>query len=154
MSEEPTRNLPDHRSFEERLFARLDVIETRLDSMETRFDAMEARFDAMAARFDATEARFDAMEARFVAMEAQVNRRFDGLDTRIQALEGKALDTKPIWENALAEILAVRNIVEGVKDRVENIERKFDLLTIDMMQLRGDQRRLEGLFDSLSSKPA
>ena len=118
MSEERTRDLPDSRSFEERVFA--------------RFDAIDARFDAMEARF---EARFDAMDARL-----------DGLDIRVQALEARALDTKPIWERALAEILEV-------KERVENIERKFDVLTLDMMQLRGDQRRVEKRMDALESRP-
>lgn len=115
MSEERTRDLPDKRSFEERVFA--------------RFDAMDARFNAMNARFDAMDARLDR------------------LDARVQALEARALDTKPIWERALAEILEV-------KQRVENIERKFDVLTLDMIQLRADQRRLENRFDNLESKPA
>jgi tetrahydromethanopterin S-methyltransferase subunit G len=126
MSEERTRDLLDNRPFEERLFA-------RLDAMEARF---EARFRAMDERFDAVDERFDAVDARL-----------DGLDNRVRALEARGLDTKPIWERALAEIL-------NIKDRVENIERKFDVLTLDIMQLRGDQRRLEGLFDAFSSKPA
>jgi hypothetical protein len=109
MSEERTRDLSDNRSFEERVFARFDAI-------DSRFGVMEARFDA----------------------------RFDALDSRVQALESKSLDTKPIWERALAEIL-------NIKERVENIERKFDVLTLDMMQLRGDQRRVEKRMDALES---
>jgi hypothetical protein len=89
MSENRTRDLPDNRSFEERVFA--------------RFDGMDVRFDAMDARFD-------------------------GLDSRVQALEARALDTKPIWERALAEILEVKQGVVEVKERVENIERKFNVL--------------------------
>src|SRR6266576_2663158 len=99
MSEDRTLDLPDDRSFEERVLS--------------RFDAMESRFDTM-------EARFDAVDARLA-----------GLDTRVQVLEARACDTKPIWERALAEILTV-------KERLENFERKFDLLIRDMMQLRGD----------------
>jgi tetrahydromethanopterin S-methyltransferase subunit G len=120
-------------------------MEARFDA---RFDAMEARFDA---RFDEMEARFEsrfaAIDARFDEMEARFDSRFDALDSRVQALEAKSLDTKPIWERALAEIL-------NVKERLENVERKFDVLIQDMMQLRGDQRRLEGLFDALKSKLA
>ena len=115
MSEDRTRDLPDNRSFEERVFA--------------RFDAMESRFDTI-------EARFDAVDVRLA-----------GLDTRVQALEARAYDTKPIWERALAEIL-------NVKERVENIERKFNILIEDMMQLRGDQRRVQSQFDALKSKLA
>jgi tetrahydromethanopterin S-methyltransferase subunit G len=115
MGEDRTRELPDNSSFEERVFA-------RFDAMNTRFDAMEARFDV-------------------------VDARLAGLDTRVQVLEAKAYDTKPIWERALAEIL-------NVKERMENIERKFDVLIQDMMQLRGDQRRVESQFDALKSKLA
>jgi tetrahydromethanopterin S-methyltransferase subunit G len=104
--------------------------------MDARFDAMDRRFAAIDARFDAMDARFDNVDARLAA-----------LDTRVQVLEAKACDTKPIWERALAEIL-------NVKERVENIERKFHILIEDMMQLRGDQRRLEGQFDGLKSKLA
>jgi tetrahydromethanopterin S-methyltransferase subunit G len=107
MSEETTRNLSDNRSFEERVFA--------------RFDAMESRFDA-------------------------VDLRLDRFDIRLHALEARTLDTKPVWERALAEIL-------NVKERVESIERKFDVLTLDMMQLRGDQRRVEKRMDALESRP-
>jgi chromosome segregation ATPase len=134
MSEDRTRELPDNRSFEKRLFA---------------------RFDAMEARIGATEVRF---EARLDALESRIDRRFDGLDTRVQALEAKALDTKPIWERALAEIVGVKQVVEEVKQsladvkgRVENIERKFELLVLDMMQLRGDQRRIEKRMDAVES---
>ena len=136
MSEDRTRNLPDNRSFEARVFARFDSFEERVFS---RFVAMETRIDAMEARF---EARFNAIDARLDRVEA----RLDGLDIRVQALESRALDTKPIWERALAEILLV-------KERVENIEGKFDVLTLDMMQLRGDQRRVEKRTDGLESHP-
>jgi hypothetical protein len=100
MSEDRTQELPDNRSFEERVFA-----------------------------------------------------RFDGLDSRVQALEVRALDTKPIWERALAEILEVKQGVAEVKGRVESIERKFDVLALDMMQLRGDQRGVEKRMEGLESRP-
>jgi chromosome segregation ATPase len=164
MSEDPTLELPDNRSFEERVFARFDAMESRFATMEARFDAMDRRFDGIDSRFGAVDARFEAMDARFEAMDAQfeaMDARFDtlearfdavdarlaGLDTRVQVLEAKAYDTKPIWERALAEIL-------NVKERVENIERKFNVLIQDMMQLRGDQSRLEDQFDALKSKLA
>jgi chromosome segregation ATPase len=127
MSEELTRELPDGRSFEERVFA--------------CFDAMDARFDAMEARFDAVDARFDAIDRRFDGVDA----RLDDLDARVQVLESKALDTKPIWERALAEILEV-------KKGVEDLNRKVDLQTLDVMQVRADQRRVNQRMDELESR--
>lgn len=132
MSEETTRDLSDRRSFEERVFARFDAMDARFGAVGARFDAMEARFEA---RFNSIDARLDRVEARL-----------DALDTRVQALEARSLDTKPIWERALAEILEV-------KLRVESIERKFDVLTLDMMQLRGDQRGVDKRMDALESRP-
>src|SRR5216684_251540 len=121
MSEERTRDLTNGRSFEERVFARFDSIDARVGTVDARFDAMGARFD----------------------------RRFDGLDTRVQALEARALDTKPIWERALTEILEVKQGVAEVKEGVEDIKRKIDLLSLDMVQVRADQRRVDKRMDSL-----
>ena len=129
MNEEPTKDLSDKRSFEERVFA--------------RFDAMEAR----------SEARFDAIERRLSRVEEQVSKQ--------------ALDTKPIWERALAEILEVKQSVDQVKANVnqlkadvdevkadvKDIKRKLTVLTQDMMQLRADQLGLERRMDALDSRP-
>jgi chromosome segregation ATPase len=132
MSEDRTRDLSDNRSFEERVFARFDAMAARFSSIDARFDAMEGRINAMESRF---EARFDAVDARL-----------DGLDIRVQALESRALETKPIWERALAEILLV-------KQGVEDLNRKIDLLNQDVLQVRADQRRVEKRMDALESRP-
>jgi DNA repair exonuclease SbcCD ATPase subunit len=90
-------------------------------------------------------ARFDAMEARLEKRFGAIDERFDGVNTRLQALEAKALDTKPIWERALAEILEVRH-------GVEDLSRKIDVLTHDVLQVRADQRRVEKRMDELGSR--
>jgi hypothetical protein len=66
------------------------------------------------ARFDGIDRRFDAVERRLEALETQAERR--------------ALETKPIWERALAEILEV-------KRTLLNVERKLDVLSLDMVQV-------------------
>lgn len=131
MSDEPTSELPDHGSFEERVFARFDTMDARFNAVDARFQAMDVRFDSLEAGF---EARFDAVDVRL-----------DGVDGRVQALEAKALDTKPIWERALAEILEVR---KGVED----LNRKIDVLGLDVLQARADQRRVEKRMGELESR--
>ena len=91
MNEVRTHEFPDNRSFEERVFA-------RFDSMDARVGAMEIRL----------ESRFDRVDARL-----------DGLDIRVHALEARALDTKPIWERALAEILEVKKGVEDINRKID-----------------------------------
>jgi hypothetical protein len=88
-------------------------------------------------------ARFDAIDRRFVEMDA----RLSSLDSRVERLEAKALDTKPIWERALAEILNVRK-------RVESTDEKFEILILDMMKLRGEQRGIKLRLQDLESKSA
>jgi tetrahydromethanopterin S-methyltransferase subunit G len=110
MSEEPTQNISDGRSFEERVFARLDSIDSRFDSIDSRFDSVDTRL---------------------LALESQAERR--------------ALETKPIWERALAEILEV-------KRGLENVERKIDVLSRDIVQVRADQSHADARLTRLESE--
>jgi hypothetical protein len=93
MSEGTTQNMPDGRSFEERVFA-----------------------------------RFDALDARLQKLEGDAERR--------------AVETKPIWERALAEILEVRQGLDGfrgeVNEALRDLSRKIGVLGNDMIQLRAD----------------
>jgi len=97
MSEEATQNLPDGRSFEERVFA--------------RFDAMEALLRDM--------------------------------DARIQRLEARAYDTKPIWEQALKEIVDTRRELSKRLDRIEAVAH----------ETRADLRDAEDRIERIESKP-
>ena len=71
MSEGNTQNLPDTRSFEERVFARFDAIDASLRDLNVRVERLGVRVESL---------------------EAESERR--------------AVETKPIWERALAEIAA------------------------------------------------
>src|SRR5438270_13765806 len=117
MSEEKTQDLSDGRSFEERVFA--------------RFDALDARFDRVEARLDAVEGGLRDLNARVQKLESEAERR--------------AVETKPIWERALTEIVAV-------SQKLDTIERKLNVLGQDMLTLRADQTRLEDRMDKLESE--
>lgn len=104
MSEEITQNISDGRSFEERLFARLDAIDARLQTLETQ-------------------------------------------------AERRALETKPIWERALAEILEVKERLTSLEQLSTQMVKKIDVLGKDMLTLRADQATIEDRLDRLESKP-
>jgi hypothetical protein len=84
------------------------------------------------------------------SFEERVFARFDSIDARLQTLntqaERCALETKPIWERALAEILEVR-------ESVANVERKIDVLSRDIVQVRADQTRVENRIEKLECSP-
>lgn len=77
--------------------------------------------------------------------------RLDAIESRLEKLEHQAerqaIETKPIWERALAEIM-------GVKNDVRNVERKVELLHSDMLQFRADQLGLERRVNEIESKPS
>ena len=99
------------------------------------------------ARFDAVDARFDAVDSRFDAVDSANH----GLDSRVQRLEIRAYDTKPIWEQALKEIIETkREILETRREMSKRLDR------IDAMALetRADLRDAEDRLDKIESKPA
>ncbi|MDT4897708.1 MAG: hypothetical protein QOH25_2785 [Acidobacteriota bacterium] len=104
MSKDVTQNMPDGRSFEERVFA-----------------------------------RFDAIDARLQTLEDQAERR--------------ALETKPIWERALAKIIEIKERLNSLEQLSTQTLRKIDVLSKDMLTLRADQAGIEDRLDKLESKP-
>lgn len=82
MSEETTQDKNGSRSFEERVFARFDALESTLKGMDARLQ---------------------------------------NLEVKVQSLEAKAYDTKPIWEQALKEILETRRELSKRLDRIDAV---------------------------------
>ena len=78
--------------------------------------------------------RFDQVDQRF----DQVDQRFNRVDERLEHLEAKALDTKPIWEQALAEILNVKAEVVEIKDELQRFDGALETLAGDVMKMRAD----------------
>ncbi|HEY0544129.1 MAG TPA: hypothetical protein VGC91_01940 [Pyrinomonadaceae bacterium] len=113
-------------------------------SEEQTQDAQDGRSfeERVFARFDALDGRLDSLDSRLQKLEIESERR--------------ALETKPIWERALTEILETRqglNDFRGeVNDALRDISRKIGVLGNDMIQLRADQTHVESRLDNLESK--
>jgi len=81
------------------------------------------------------ETSFEArVMARLDSIDSRLTARLDSIDSRLTAIE-KAPDTRPIWEQALAEILEVKERlgrveeeVRQVKKDVRQFDRKLDIL--------------------------
>jgi tetrahydromethanopterin S-methyltransferase subunit G len=94
-------------------------------------------------------------ERVFVRFDA-IDNRLGSVEARLEVLEAKSYDTKPIWERALAEIASLRETMnerfDKVDDRFHSLDRKFDVLAGDMIQLRTDQRRVERRMDKIETE--
>ena len=80
MSDLNTDEMNGKRPFEERVFA--------------RFDAFDARFNVVDSRFDSVDSSIRNLDSRL-----------QNVESRLEKLEIRAYDTKPIWEQALKEIV-------------------------------------------------
>jgi hypothetical protein len=76
-----------------------------------------------------------SFEEMVLSQLASINSRLNSLE---QQVERKALETKPIWERALAEIVELRR---EMRDGFEGVEDKISVLNDDVLKLRA-QRRL------------
>ena len=103
----------------------------------------------------------------------QLDARMDSMDARLTTLESKALDTKPIWEQALAAILEVKAEIVEVKaeiveikaeiveiktrlndidKRLHRVERALGILSEDVVHVRADLRGFDDRITALEGK--
>jgi hypothetical protein len=84
-------------------------------------------------------ARFDAIDTRFTAIDSSLQ----DVNTRLEKLEAREYDTKPIWERALKEIAETRRELFKRLDRIEAIA----------LENRSDIRDAEDRIERLEQKP-
>lgn len=125
MVDKNTDEMNGKRPFEERVFARFDAVDTRLDVVYARLSAVDARFDTVNERFDL------------------VDSSIRNLDSRLEKLEVRAYDTKPIWEQAIKEIVDTRRELSKRLDRIDALA----------LETRADLRDAEDRIDKLERKP-
>jgi uncharacterized coiled-coil protein SlyX len=80
--------------------------------------------------------------ANRVSFEQRVFARFDSIDARLEKLESRSYDTKPIWEKALAAIMETGLEVGELKTKVGAIETKVGSLEGDVAALKNDYSNL------------
>ena len=91
------------------------------------------------ARFDTLDSAMRDTDSRLQGMDSQLQ----GMDSRLQKLEIRAYDTKPIWEQALKEIVETRRELSKRLDRIEAIAH----------ETRADLRDAEDRLDKIEPKP-
>lgn len=101
MSENTTEETPDARSFEERVFARFDSLDTRFDSLNTRLTALEEKVDV---RLHETRPVWEAVLSRL-----------DNIDSEIKAVNRRV---RVLHD----DILRAREDQEDLRERVTRLE--------------------------------
>ena len=71
------------------------------------------------------------------------------LDERLQSLEARKYDTRPIWEKAVADIERLGSEVQVGLRRVGD---KIDTLNKNILEMQADQREIERRLSRLESE--
>jgi len=74
------------------------------------------------------------------SFEERVFARFDAVDARLEKLESRSYDTKPIWERALKAIMETSLELGEVKKKLGVIETKVDVIEtkVDVIETKVD----------------
>ena len=75
MSEMNTSNFDDGRTFEQRVFARFDALDSRVDSLESR---VEKRFDTVDTAILSLNSRVERLEIRFLRYQTNLGASVKG----------------------------------------------------------------------------
>ena len=139
VSDEITDNLYGKRPFEERVFARFDALDSAMRVTDSRLESLESRLENVDSRLENVDSRLENVDSRLQSM-----------DSRLQKLEIRAYDTKPIWEQALKEIVDTR---KEIVDTRRELSKRLDRFAAIAMETRADLQDAEDRIDKLERKP-
>ncbi|HWS86538.1 MAG TPA: hypothetical protein VN282_06225 [Pyrinomonadaceae bacterium] len=115
MGENPTQEMPDSRSFEERVFARFDSIDSSLSSLETKVDRLDGRLTTLE---DKVDTRLRETRLLWEAVLA----RLEGVENGLEELKG---EVKKLGHAVMAvheDNLHIRAGQRELNQRVEKLE--------------------------------
>jgi predicted nucleic acid-binding Zn-ribbon protein len=76
------------------------------------------------------------------SFESRVLSALQDINARLERLESKQYDTKPIWEQALAEIMETRRELQTMDVRLDRIESQTSQTRAEMLTLRADFKEM------------
>lgn len=144
MNEEPTRKLPDARSFEERVFARFDSIDARLEKLEARnYDTKPIWERALAAIME-TGLEVGEIKTKVGVIEGKVS----VIEEKVLTIENEISVIKTDQRTMRNELIDVRREVK------HHIGDRIDMILKFLLEDREDIRDAEGRIRELESKMA
>ena len=128
MSDNPTQEMPDSRSFEERVFARFDALDARINSFESR---IEVKVDALDGRLTTLEEKVDTRLRETRPLWEAVQVRLEGVENRLGGVE---------------------NGLEGLKGEVKKLTHTVMLVHEDNLHVRANLRELNQRVEKLETQ--
>jgi chromosome segregation ATPase len=142
MNEEPTKDLPNRNSFEERVFARFDSVDARLGTVDSRLEKLEARsFDTKPIWERALKAIMD------MGLEmGQVKGKVGVIETKVEVLGNEIGVIKTDHRSIRNELVDMR------RELKHHVSERLDLILKFLLEDREDIRDAEARIRELESK--
>jgi septal ring factor EnvC (AmiA/AmiB activator) len=122
MSDNPTRETPDSRSFEERVFARFDTLDERTGRLETKVDALDGRLTTLEEKVDSrlreTRPIWEAVLARLTTVEERVG----GVETEVRQVRRTMRAMHEDILRTRVEQAGLDDDIGKLNERVEKLE--------------------------------
>ena len=141
MNEDPTKELPQKRSFKEQVLAEFAALRSEVAAFRNEVAALGSEVAALGN--DVAALRSDVAEIR--TQQSAMAKNIAGIDKRLTSLEdivdARLKETRPIWE--------------AVQAQIEKLDQKFDIVIRDLYDVRGDMalhaKRISQLEHAISS---
>ena len=93
-----------------------------------------------------------AFEGRVFARFDAVDNRLDIMDMRIEKLENKQYDTRPIWEQVLGRLDSMDARMDSFDGRFEAINGQFDAINGQLVAINGRFEEINGHFEAINGQ--
>ena len=158
MDEEPTKDLPDKRSFEERVFARFDAFDARFDTVDARLEKLEAHsydtkpiWERALAQIMETGLEIGEIKKKAGVIETKVG----VIETKVAVIKSEVAEVKTEVAGMKTGYANIRNELTDVRRELRHdIKQKLDLILKFLLEDREDIRDVEDKIRQLETKLA
>ena len=159
MSDGTTQDMSNGRSFEARVFARFDWMDTRFDLMNVRFDSLDVRVGTLETHSDRRALETKPIWERALAEIGEVRSELGEVKSELGEVKSELGEVKSELGEVKSELGGVKTGLTEVKERVgalgdvtKLIARKLDVLNRDLTTLRAEQLGLEDRVEKLEPR--
>jgi chromosome segregation ATPase len=165
MNEEPTKNLPGKKSFEERVFARFDSFDRRFDAVDARLEKLESRaydtkpiWERALAQIMETGLEIGEIKKNVGVIRTKVGvieTKVGVIETKVAVIETEVAEVKTEVASMKTGFAGIRNELTDVRRELRHdVKQKLDLILKFVIEDREDIRDAEDKIRQLETKLA
>ena len=156
MNEEPTQNLSETRSFEERVFMRFDAVDARLEKLESRSYDTKPIWERALKEIHETRIELGDVKAGLAGVKTDVA----GLKTDVAGLKTDVTGLKTDVTGLKADVTGLKNDMAGLKNEFSDAKRevrrqvtkRLDQIQVYQLEYREDIRDAYERIEKLETK--